>query len=236
MPSFVASSASQSFSGSLAPSPCFTLTLQMFAHACACMCVCVCVCVSVSISPWQHSSKTEPVRGLCLTSLFNQTQTHTSGQPGPRYLSLPPSARCTHPALSFFCSLLLLFQHSFPVSPLSLLLAFPPHSSFLSVSVFVCVEGSFPLRFSTPVHHIVSRLFIFLHFLCPAPCAPYTPAPFLPCFSGLLWAPLSPRDVTLSTDSGAAANKLGQNWLKMLWRPCTSLTVTYSTRLLSADR
>lgn len=63
-----------------------------------------------------------------------------------------------------------------------------------------------PPQFSTPVHHIVSRLFIFLHFLCPAPCAPYTPSSFLPRF---LWAPLSPRDVTFSTDSGAAASKLG---------------------------
>lgn len=82
--------------------------------------------------------------------------------------------------------------------PLSPLLAFPP---------------SPPLQFSTPVHHIVSRLFIFPHFLCPAPCAPYTPSSFLPRFS------LSPRDVTFCTDSGAAASKLGQNWLKM----CTHL-------------
>lgn len=159
----------------------------MCASACASLCVFVSkACESVSISPWQHSSKTEPVRGLCLTSLFNQTQTHTSGQPGPRYLPLPPSARCTHPVLS---------------PPLSPLLAFPPPP---------------PLQFSTPVHHIVSRLFIFPHFLCPAPCAPLhpllLPTPASPGFA------LSPRDVTFSTVSGAAASKLGQNWPKMCTR------------------
>lgn len=160
-------------------------------------------CVSVSISPWQHSSKTEPVRGLCLTSLFNQTQTHTSGQPGPRYLSLPPSARCTHPVLSLFCSLLLLFQHSSSAS------SSPP-------TQHPCASHCLP-----PALHL-SPL--------PVPCSlcPLHPL-LLPTL--LLWAPLSLRDVTFSTDSGAAASKLGQNWLKMciclVWCQCANMTVTY---------
>lgn len=137
---------------------------------------CVCesgACVSVSISPWQHSSKTEPVRGLCLTSLFNQTQTHTSGQPGPRYLSLPPSARCTHPALSLF------------------LLSPPPLPTFL-----LCLLSSPLLAFPTPPppppvqHPCASHCLPALHLsqlpvscsLCPL----QTPPPSYPAFSGLL--------------------------------------------------
>lgn len=176
--------------------------------------LCMCVpkaCVSVSISLWQHSSKTEPVRGLCLTSLFNQTQTHTSGQPGPRYLSLPPSARCTHPVLSLFCS----FQHSSSVSTA----CSPPQPPTPSPP--------------PPVQHpCASHCLSALH-LSPLPVScslcPLHPL-LLP--TPLLWVSLSPRDVTFSTDSGAAASKLGQNWLKMftrsLWCPCTRQTVTYA--------
>ena len=170
---------------------------------CVCVCVCVCVrvcvskaCVSVSISPWQHSSKTEPVRGLCLTSLFNQTQTHTSGQPGPRYLSLPPSARCTHPALSLLCALLLLFQHSSSASLLSLSSACfssppppPPPSS---------PPGSAPLCITlSPGSSSFSTSCVLL-------LVPPTPPP--PSYSGLLsllatWL--------LAQTSGAAASKTG---------------------------
>ena len=160
--------------------------------------------VYASVSPWQHSSKTEPVRGLCLTSLFNQTQTHTSGQPGPRYLSLPPSARCTHPVLSLFCSLLLLFQHSSSAS------SSPPVQH-------PCASHCLPALHLSPLPVSCS--------LCPLhPLLLPTP---------LLWAPLSLRDVTFSTDSGAAASKLGQNWLKMsallVCCLCTNRTVTCCT-------
>lgn len=156
-------------------------------NVCARGCVCVCVfaskaCESVSISPWQHSSKTEPVRGLCLTSLFNQTQTHTSGQPGPRYLPLPPCARCTHPVLSLLFLLCLLFLLLLPSSSAPLCITLSPGSS------------SFPTS-------------------CVLLLVPLTPPP--PSYP----ASLSPRDVTFCTDSGAAASKLGQNWLKM----CTHL-------------
>lgn len=109
------------------------------------LCVCVFVskaCESVSISPWQHSSKTEPVRGLCLTSLFNQTQTHTSGQPGPRYLPLPPCARCTHPVLSLLFLLCLLFLLLLPSSSAPLCITLSPGSSSFPTS---CVLLLVPL-------------------------------------------------------------------------------------------
>lgn len=168
------------------------------------------VCLKVvSISPWQHSSKAKPVRGLCLTSLFNQTQTHTSGQPGPRYLSLPPSARCTHPALSSSSS-------SIPsLPPLSLSSAYFP-SLILPPS-----SGSAPLRITlSPASSSLSTSCVLL--LVP-PTGPRTPSSsFLPPF---LRATLPPLDVTASTERGAAASKLGQNWLKMhvSSSPCTCL-------------
>lgn len=161
----------------------------------------VCVFVSVSISPWQHSSPAEPVRGLCLTSLFNQTQTHTSGQPGPRYLS--PASQCqmhtpctlprflSPPPLPAFLLCLLLSSGS---TPLYITLS-PSSSSFSTSCVLLLVPLAFPLLLPTPLRRVS----------------------------------LSPRDVTFSTDSGAAASKLGQSWLKMcarlVWRPCTNLTV-----------
>lgn len=125
------------------------------------------VCVSescVSISLWHHSSSAEPVRGLCLTSLFNQTQTHTSGQHGPRYLF--PASQCQ---MHTPCTL-----PSFSLSS----------SSFSSSSIPPWLSPPSLLQFSTPVHHIVSQLFIFLHFLCLAPCAPTPPPPSYPASLG----------------------------------------------------
>lgn len=160
------------------------------------------VCLKVvSISPWQHSSKAKPVRGLCLTSLFNQTQTHTSGQPGPRYLSLPPSARCTHPALSSSSSSI----PSLPPLSLSPLLTFPPLSHPRPLVQHPCASHCLP-----PLHRS----------LLPVSCSLYPlqaheppPPPSYPHFSGLLsllWTWLRAQKEGL----------LPVNWGRTGWR-CT---------------
>ena len=135
------------------------------------------VCLKVvSISPWQRSSKAKPVRGLCLTSLFNQTQTHTSGQPGPRYLSLPPSARCTHPALSSSSSAFLpcLLSHCLSLSSAYSPPPTPPPSS-----------GSAPLRITlSPASSSLSTSCVLLLVPLTGPRPP--PPPSYPHFPGLL--------------------------------------------------
>lgn len=132
---------------------------------------------------------------LGFTSLFSQTQTHTSGQPDPSYLSACECQTHTH-------------THTHALDPPALptfLLSLSP----LFFSLFsACVSFSLFLCLSTLVHLIVSGLFIFLHFLCLAPRAlsrPLFQAP--PVF---LHMSLSLRDVTFSTDIGAVASNLWQ--------------------------
>ncbi len=131
---------------------------------------------------------------LGFTSLFSQTQTHTSGQPDPSYLSACECQKHTHTHTPW--TLLLFPRSSSPsllCSSLSSLLAFPSLPSSASAPLYISLS-------------LVSSSFSTSCVLHPVPS--HAPSFKLPLFS--LHISLSLRDVTFSTDIGAVASNLGQ--------------------------